>query len=145
MNDGYNEYYVAEMKVKMKRGEKENVLEGKTNGGVTPFGYRSEKQKYYVVESEAETVRYLFEMYAKTDLTVNDLVELAKKKGIVNRKGQYIRHASMSHLLRNRKYIGEYRWERTRTTASSPSWTKHSSNLNFYPHIHTRFIQGTRL
>lgn len=49
MNDGYNEYYVAEMKIKMKRGEKENVLEEKTNGVVTPFGYRSEKQKYYVV------------------------------------------------------------------------------------------------
>ena len=29
MNDGYNEYYVSEMKVKMKRGEKENVLERK--------------------------------------------------------------------------------------------------------------------
>lgn len=40
MNDGYNEYYVSEMKVKMRRGEKENVLEGKTNGGASPFGYR---------------------------------------------------------------------------------------------------------
>ena len=74
MNDGYNEYYVSEMKVKMKRGEKENVLEGKTNGGVPAYGYRTEKHKYYIIENEAEVIRYIFEMYANTDITVNGLV-----------------------------------------------------------------------
>ena len=110
MNDGYNEYYVAEMKIKMKRGEKENVLEGKTNGGVPAFGYRTEKNRYYIVEKEAEAVRYLFQMYADTPITVNGLCELLKRKGLFNRSGKPFAQGSLYNMLRNRKYIGEYTW-----------------------------------
>ena len=53
MNDSYNEYYVSEI----KRSEKENVLEGETNGGVPAYGYRTEKYKYYIIEGEAKVVR----------------------------------------------------------------------------------------
>lgn len=108
MNDGYNEYYVSEMKIKMKRGEKENVLEGKTNGGVPAFGYQTEKNRYYIVEKKAEIVRYLFQMYVDTDIIVNGLVQLLKKKGLFARTGKPFAHGSVSHMLKNRKYIGEY-------------------------------------
>ena len=64
MNDGYNEYYASEMNVKMKRGEKENILEGKTNGGVPAYGYRTKKYKYHIIEDEAKAILYIFEMYA---------------------------------------------------------------------------------
>ena len=110
MNDGYNEYYISEMKVKMKRGEKENVLEGKTNGGVPAYGYRTEKYKYYIIEKEAETIRYIFDMYANTDITVNGLTQLLKRKGLFARSGKPFTHGSVSHILKNRKYIGEYHW-----------------------------------
>ena len=110
MNDGYNEYYVSEMKVKMKRGEKENVLEGKTNGGVAAFGYRYEKYKFYIIEDEAKIVKYMFDMYANTDLTINGLVQLLRKKGMYTRKGNPFPHGTVSHILSNRKYIGEYNW-----------------------------------
>lgn len=110
MNDGCNEYYVSEMKIKMKRGEKENVLEGKTNGGVPAFGYKTEKNKYYIVEKEAETVRYIFQMYVDTPIMVNGLCELLKKKGLFNRAGKPFAQGSLYNMLRNRKYIGEYTW-----------------------------------
>ena len=110
MNDGYNEYYVSEMKVKMKRGEKENVLEGKTNGGVPAYGYRTEKYMYYIIENEAEVIRYIFEMYANTDITVNGLVQILKKKGMFARSEKPFANGSVAHILKNRKYIGEYRW-----------------------------------
>lgn len=110
MNDGYNEYYVSEMKVKMKRGEKENVLEGKTNGGVPAYGYRTEKYKYYIIEGEAKVVRYMFEMYASTDITVNGLTQLLRKKGIFARSGKPFPGGTVSAMLKNRKYIGEYSW-----------------------------------
>lgn len=110
MNDGYNEYYVAEMKVKMKRGEKENVLNGKTNGGVPAFGYRTEKYKYYIIENEANTVRYIFDMYANTNLTINGVAELLTRKGLYRRDGNPFTQATVSYILRNRKYIGEYKW-----------------------------------
>ena len=120
MNDGYNEYYVSEMKVKMRRGEKENVLEGKTNGGTAPLGYRSEKNRLVIDEEEAKTVRYMFDMYANTDITVNGLVHLLRKKGMYNKKGKPIPHASVGHILSNRKYIGEYRWGEVKNDCIPP-------------------------
>jgi Site-specific recombinases, DNA invertase Pin homologs len=110
MNDGYNEYYVAEMKVKMRRGEKENVLNGKTNGGVPLFGYRIEKYRFYVIESEAKWIRYMFDAYASTDITVNGLINLLRRKGIFTRHGNPFAQGTVSHILRNRKYISEYGW-----------------------------------
>ena len=111
MNDGYNEYYIAEMKVKMKRGEKENVLEGKINGGAIPFGFkRTGKYTWEVNEDEAKTVRYIFDTYASEDMTINALVKLLKKKGLFDRKGEPFKHATLYRMLSNRKYIGEYHW-----------------------------------
>lgn len=120
MNDGYNEYYVSEMKVKMRRGEKENVLEGKTNGGVPPFGYRTERYKYYVIEDEAKVVRYIFDMYASTDITVNGLVQLLRKKGMFARSGKPFAHGTVSTMLKNRKYIGEYIWGEVKNDCIPP-------------------------
>ena len=38
MLEGIAEYYSAELSVKVKRGQKENALKGKANGGMIPFG-----------------------------------------------------------------------------------------------------------
>ena len=37
--EGYAEYYSAELSQKIRRGQKENALKCKNNGGGTPFGY----------------------------------------------------------------------------------------------------------
>lgn len=120
MNDGYNEYYVSEMKVKMKRGEKENVLEGKTNGGVPAYGYRTEKYKYYIIEDEAKVVLYIFEMYASTDITVNGLTQLLRKNGLFARSGKPFPGGTVSAMLKNRKYIGEYSWGEVKNNCIPP-------------------------
>ena len=39
MLEGYAEYYSAELSQKIRRGQKENELKCKNNGGGTPFGY----------------------------------------------------------------------------------------------------------
>ena len=39
MLEGMAEYYSAELSVKVKRGQKENALKCKANGGMIPFGY----------------------------------------------------------------------------------------------------------
>jgi site-specific DNA recombinase len=111
MNDGYNEYYVAEMKVKMRRGEKENVLEGKINGGTVPYGFKhTGKYTWEVDEEEVKKIRYVFDTYASEDMTINALVKLLKKKGLFDRKGEPFKHATLYRMLSNRKYIGEYHW-----------------------------------
>lgn len=111
MNDGYNEYYVEEMKVKMRRGEKENVLEGKTNGGSLPYGYkRLEKYKVGINRREAQNVKRIFALFTESELTVHALAEKVKAMGILNHKGEPFKDSSLYHMLKNRKYIGEYHW-----------------------------------
>lgn len=39
MLEGYAEYYSAELSEKIQRGQKENALKCKNNGGNTPLGY----------------------------------------------------------------------------------------------------------
>ena len=45
MLDGMAEYYSAELSVKVKRGQKENALKCKANGGNVPFGYRINSER----------------------------------------------------------------------------------------------------
>jgi hypothetical protein len=39
MLEGYAEYYSAELSQKIHRGQKENALKGRNNGGGIPLGY----------------------------------------------------------------------------------------------------------
>lgn len=49
-------------------------------------------------------------MYANTDITVNGLVQILKKKGMFARSEKPFANGSIAHILKSRKYIGEYRW-----------------------------------
>ena len=51
MLDGISEYYSAELSVKVRRGQKENALKCKANGGVSPFGYRVNADRYYEIDT----------------------------------------------------------------------------------------------
>lgn len=59
-----NEYYSANLSRESKKGIKENVLNGKRNGGKAPFGYTCVNQ-HLVPNRDAETVRSFFRMYAE--------------------------------------------------------------------------------
>lgn len=119
--DGVNEAYSIDLSEKVRRGEKENVLNGKGNGGQTPFGYTLKDSHYVINEKEAEVVRFAFSEYANTSITINGLTVLLKNKGIVNKRGVYFPHGSVSHMLGNRKYIGEYSWGETANSNCLPS------------------------
>ena len=42
--EGYAEFYSAELSEKIHRGQKENALKGKNNGGGIPLGYLLDKK-----------------------------------------------------------------------------------------------------
>lgn len=44
MLEGYAEFYSAELSEKIHRGQKENALKGKNNGGGVPLGYLLDKK-----------------------------------------------------------------------------------------------------
>lgn len=50
MLEGYAEYYSAELSVKTQRGQKENAMKCRSNGGNTPLGYYVNKENLYAVQ-----------------------------------------------------------------------------------------------
>ncbi len=110
ISDSYNEYYSVELARKIKRGEKENVIQGKANGGVVPYGYKLVDKKYVIVEEEAKVLQFVFSEYLKDNMSIPKVLDIIHSQGVRNHKGKKFPHGSFYHLLQNRKYIGEYRF-----------------------------------
>ena len=111
MLEGMAEYYSAELSEKIHRGQKENALKGKSNGGGVPLGYRiGHDHKLEVDPSEAPVVAEIFNRYASGE-KVRDIIADFNRRGIRSKKGKSFNDNSFDHLLRNRTYIGEYRYQ----------------------------------
>jgi Site-specific recombinases, DNA invertase Pin homologs len=111
MLEGYAEYYSAELSEKIHRGQKENALKGKNNGGGTPLGYLlGEDQKLLIDPLTAPIVQETFSRYAEGE-TVKAIVESLNERGLRTRKNQPFNTNSFNNLFNNRKYIGEYKYQ----------------------------------
>ena len=68
MLEGYAEFCSAELSEKIHRGQKENALKGKNNGGGVPLGYLLDKkaQKLVIDPVTAPLVVEIFEKYLPT-------------------------------------------------------------------------------
>ena len=112
MLEGYAEFYSAELSEKIHRGQKENALKGKNNGGGVPLGYLLDKkaQKLVIDPTTAPLVVEVFEKYADGK-SVRSIVEDFNARGLKTKRGQPFNINSFNSLLKNRKYIGEYRYQ----------------------------------
>ena len=64
MLEGYAEYYSAELSQKIHRGQKENALKCRNNGGNIPLGYVVGPEGVLVVDPlTAPLVQEIFTMY----------------------------------------------------------------------------------
>jgi site-specific DNA recombinase len=89
-------------------------------GGSIPLGYASVNKKLVVVPDDAETVRLIFRRYLEVG-SIRDLVEDLDRKEIRTRRltlatgktrgGIRFGVGALSHLLRNRFYIGEVNYK----------------------------------
>ena len=119
--DPFAEYYSAELAQKIRRGQKENAIKCMNNGGNVPLGYYVDKAtgKLDVDPETAPYVQELFSRYADGErLTV--LQAEMKKRGIRSKRGNAYSVSVLSALLRNRKYIGEYKYGSVITPGGIP-------------------------
>ena len=110
--EGYAEFYSAELSEKIHRGQKENALKGKNNGGGIPLGYLLDKQtqKLIVDPETAPLVVEIFERYSE-GATVRSIIEDFNSRGLTTKRGKPFNTNSFNALLKNRKYIGEYSYQ----------------------------------
>ena len=108
--EGYAEYYSAELSEKVIRGMKENALKCKYNGGTLPIGYIIDKDKNFQIDPlVAPVVLEAFKLYDDGH-TMKEIVDLLKLKDIRTKRNGDISINSITRMLHNRKYIGEYKY-----------------------------------
>ena len=111
--EGYAEFYSAELSEKVKRGHQENALKCKSNGGSVTYGYCvNEEQKFEIEPKEAEIVKEVFLRYSEGE-TIRQIVKSLNERGLRARDDKLFKISIFTRFLRNRRYIGEYRYGET--------------------------------
>ena len=105
--EGMAEYYSAELAEKVIRGQTENALSCRFNGGTVPVGYSIVNQRFVVNNDTAPLVLSAYEMYDEGK-TMQEVADDLNVKGLRNTRGTKLTINTVSNLLTNRRYIGEY-------------------------------------
>lgn len=110
MLEGYAEYYSVELTEKVNRGLMENALKGKLNGGTIPLGYRLTKEQTLEVNEEtAPVVLEIFTRYNDGE-QIKSIVKDLELRELKNNYGGAITYNRIHYMLKNRRYLGEYRF-----------------------------------
>lgn len=106
------EYYSVNLANEVRKGLDVIASKGLHTGGTPPLGYDvGEDKKLIINEAEAEIVRLIFDRYAN-GYTYNAIAKELQAKGYKTKTGNEFSVASFSSILRQRKYIGEYVYNR---------------------------------
>lgn len=96
---GMNQYYSEELSVKVKRGVRENVINGKQIGGKPPFGYDYDGEGHYVVNPiEGPIISDVFRMYGIEKKSIFEIVRTLNQEGKRQKNGNPIPMACWSVL-----------------------------------------------
>ncbi len=103
------EYYAKNLRENVTRGLRYNAEKAYYNG-VKILGYKGEKHKRYEIdENTASVVRKIYDDYVK-GMPLRKIVADLNSAGKRTANGKEFSINSLRHILKNRAYIGEYRW-----------------------------------
>ena len=104
---GVSEWYVLNLSKEIKKGFRENILAGKTLGGIPLYGYDVDPatKKYVINEQEAAAVRQMFSMYAGGH-SYGEIIDWLNASGYRTKRGRTFGKNSLHDLFHNRRYIG---------------------------------------
>ena len=104
------EYYVADLKRKVRRGMEGNALKAMDNG-YRIFGYSTdpETRRYVVNEAEAEVVREVFARHIAGE-SVYAIAQSLAARGWTTSKGSPVDYNWAWRVLHRRAYTGLYSW-----------------------------------
>ena len=108
--EGYAEYYSADLSEKVIRGMTDNALKCKYNGGTMPMGYVIDDEQHFQIDPRtAPFVLEVFKQY-HDGATMTEIRDWLNEQGVKNTRGQPMTYNSVEHMLKNRRYIGEFRY-----------------------------------
>ena len=106
---GLGHHMVLETRQKSMDGMSAAAREAKFLGGIPPYGYAVENQKYVIVPTEAEVVRKVFRLYYE-GYSYNYIMKELGIHDIVGRHGAKMNKNSLYYMLKNPRYAGIYIW-----------------------------------
>ena len=108
--EGLAEYYSADLAEKVIRGLTENALKCKFNGGTLPLGYTIDSEQHFQIDPlTAPAVLEAFKRYAE-GISMTEIAEEMNTKGLRSVFGGKIGVDMVTRMLKNRRYIGEYKY-----------------------------------
>lgn len=121
MLEGMAEYYSAELSVKIQRGQTDNSLKCKFNGGSLPLGYKVDNDQNYQLDPFlAPIIQEIFYRYADGESVVSISQDL-NNRNIKTIRGNKLSFNSINSIICNRSYIGEYHYRDVITPDGIPS------------------------
>lgn len=109
---GINEYYAKHLAKRSFAGVMQNAKKGLAIGGIPPLGFDVDKNKNYVINrKEAEAVRLIFskKLEGWSNAQIKDYLN---EQGYKTKRGKPF-NLSIYEILQNRKYVGEYVFNKT--------------------------------
>ena len=105
---------------RLQNGRISSVGEGKYVGSVAPFGYdriKIQNDKGYTlkINSEADIVKTIFELYAYNDISLNEIARQLNKMELKPRKSGKWTINTIKDILSNPVYIGKIKWDSRKT------------------------------
>ena len=86
--EGYAEYYSAELSEKIQRGQTENALKCKTNGGTLPLGYCSDNEQNIVIDPITAAIPIeIFTRYDNGE-SIKEICDELNSRGLKTRNGK---------------------------------------------------------
>lgn len=110
--EGLAEYYSKNLARGVMRGMRQNAMDCKAVGGIVPTGYKIDRStmKYVIDEEKAGIIREVFQMYGD-GMSMVDVIKTCNERGYRTNRGRRFTRNSLSTILRNRKYIGVYKFD----------------------------------
>ena len=122
MSFGMAELFSKKLSREASAGKLANAREGKAHGGTPPLGYVVRNKRYVIDEKEAEIVKLIFSLFAE-GYSYTYIRDYLNSKGYRHADGRlFTKH--FYDILTNRKYLGEYTYNR----ASSKDAFGHRNN-----------------
>ncbi len=110
--EGYAEFYSAELSEKVIRGMKENLLNGKFNGGALAIGYKISEERMVKDEFTAPYVLEAFKMYGN-GYSIHEIQKYLNDRGVLQHNGKPVSYSTVGRMLKNRRYLGEITFRET--------------------------------
>lgn len=100
-------------------------------GGVPPIGYKVNSEGLYEIdEIKAPIVREIFKLYLQ-DMGYDYIIRHLKEKGYKTSMGRDFSKSSLNTILKNKKYMGTYVYDRSAPKDSEGKRNSHASKTDY--------------